>query len=226
MANENWQVPLVEVADPFKLKKWAEDTGEVEIADRVFGIAECDNLLESYLALMSGLQCWEKLGEAYELAQTLAGQGASALENPEENARLFGVAADTCRRMLLALVKVAKKEAYARCQRHLNSWKVAFTEDGAKLAAAILVDQELYKERGPMTVGAAIARVRSRGRPWPDGLEEVVRWYLETIRVKYRKDFELKTEEVRSEDRGNAKGDGEPRPRCIEAAEKPIRDAR
>ena len=218
MAGDKWQTPLVDVADPYKLKKFAEETAEVKFAENVFGIAEHENFLESYLDLLRELGEWDKFEEGKKTAARLLAQRDGALVSVSDNAQLFDEAAKKCKMLNNTVKEAKKKSVWGKCQTHLQNWKAAFSEDGEMLAAAIRVDQALYKNKGPMSVGVAVTQVRRRGGEWPEGLEGVVRWYLETVRVKYREDFELKREEEPCGKCGAMKGKDEECPKCAELA--------
>ena len=194
MRSDAWKWPLADIADPLKLRKYAEDTAEVVFAEELFGIADEENFLSAYLRLLEVLGNWSKLPEELQhTVRELIASGESSLDASGKNAELFDGATRIFHH-LTNFARTEKKSVYQKCQSHLLNWKIAFAEGGQMLAAAIRADAVLWREHGPMSVADATAILPRKNCSRPKDFWEMLRWYLETIRVKYRQDFKLQAD--------------------------------
>ena len=196
MAIEKWQAPLNEIADPFGMKKLAEDSGEVAFAEQLSAVAAAPDFAAAYKDVLLALSNASKFREAEE-ADFLLGVGDAAVIDSERNVRLLNAGVDYCRGRNNAAQSSAKKNAWQKCQTHLSNWSQAFSSSTESLAAALLVDKTLHENKGPISVDEALNVIRKTvGLSELETLPEIVRWYLFEIRQKYRKDIVIKAEQV------------------------------
>ena len=187
MAKESWKIPLDEIADPFRLKKWAVMANDADISIELTSIVAAKSFADGYVALMRSQSYLPHFAEANK-ADGLASQGLSAFGEPAVNVVVLTEAMDYCRKRASLSRTSAKKEAWGKVLSHIGSWCSAFSSNARQLLSAAVVDHVLASEAGPISIDEAEERVRSE---CGDSLHDIVWWYLQTIRVKYRKDITI-----------------------------------
>lgn len=227
MSIEKWQTPLNEIADPFGMRKLAEDTAEVAFAEQLAAVASAPDFSEAYKIVLLSLSNASKFRESEE-ADFLLGAGDAAIIDSERNIRLLNAGVDYCRGRNNAAKDSSKKNAWQKCQTHLSNWSQAFSSSSESLAAALFVDKILHNTKGAISVDDALAAVRKVGLASFEPLPEIVRWYLFNIRKKYRKDIDILAPQVECPKCHGKHDDGAECPRCreteaaLEAAKKAL----
>ena len=195
MASESWKTPLEEIADPFRLKKWAENASAAELPINLANEVNASIFVDSYSALMEALSNISNFTANGE-AGAMASRGQAAFLSIEANLAILKKAVDHFRKCT-AIVKVnSKKEAWGKVLQHVGAWVTSFSSDVEHLQAAISIDYVLGGEKGPISIDEAVERVRREYGGLPQDIGEIVQWYLQTIRVKYRKNIQLKVAQV------------------------------
>ena len=215
MTTDVWKTPLEEMSDPFRLRKWAEMVSVAEIPIELMSVASARSFVEGYMALMRSLSHISNFAEAKD-ADGLASQGLSAFGEPAVNIAVLTKAMNYCRKCACIVKSPEKKEAWGKALCHISSWCSAFSSSARQLLSAVLVDQVLVSEVGAISIEEAEERVRLEcGVP----LHDIVCWYLQTIREKYRKDITI-TNTSNAKGVADSRQDGETSfAKCLRAAD-------
>lgn len=218
MASESWKTPLEEIADPFRLKKWAENASAAELPLDLLFEVNANSFVDAYAALMKSLSEISNFKSNVE-AGVISARGQAAFLDASSNISVLNAAVDHCRKCNTIVKAQTKKEAWQKCAQHIGAWVNAFSSDIEHLQAAISVDCVLAGAKGRISVDEAEARIRRECDGLPQDVGEIVRWYLQTIRVKYKKDLELKAAQVVCSNCGKKYDQGGECPHCKRAAE-------
>lgn len=218
MATECWKTPLVEMSDPFQLRKWAEQAAAAEIPIRLVGVASAPTFASGYIALLSSLGEIDNF-PARDKAEWLAGSGEAAVLDDEANMLVLKAASDYCRERN-SLVRVAsKKEAWGNCAKHIGGWLNAFATEADSLRIAVSLDSVLAEKSGVLSVDEAAEIYSAAFGIQAEGIGEILDWYLAVVRAKYRKDLRVKKPRVACPVCGAKHEDGEPCVECRRRAE-------
>lgn len=220
---EHWKQAFEETCDPMKLKAIAAKATEVEAWVNFAACAGAPTIGEACRALFAELG-----GQRFkrdEMANGLAERtGLEVLQSKDECLMVLEAAAEAILRRKNAAKSAEKADVLKDIAAYCNLWKTVFSDDGeAKgILAAGMVDEALRGQHGPMAVADAVRAVKrspaASGWPYGDGeLQDITQWYLATIRVKYRKDFELTRSQEKCGKCGEMKPEGEACGRCAEA---------
>lgn len=187
MITDVWKIPLEEMADPFRLRKWAEMVSAAEIPIDLIFVASAGSFVEGYMALMRSLSNLSHFAAANE-AGGIVSRGLSSFGETATNIAILREAVLYCRKRS-AITKVGeKKEAWQKCAQHIGVWLNAYSSDAKHLLSAVVIDHVLAFEHGPISIDDVEKRVRAEcGEP----LHDIVCWYVQTIREKYRKDITI-----------------------------------
>ena len=220
MASEPWKTLLVAIVDPLALQKWAKQASDADIPLSLVKVASAESFGESYLNLLEALGKTPKFSEA-AIARDLFEKGESAILDSQVNKDVLAAAVAFCKiRNNKSGLPAAKKEAWGKCQRHIADWLSAFSFDAERLQTAIEIDRFFHAITGSVSIEDAVQQfmTESFGDPLPD-LGDIVQWYFIDIRVKYRKNIQLKAAQVVCSNCGKKYDQGGECPHCKRAAE-------
>ena len=227
MSAESWKTPLEEIADPFRLKKWAENASAAELPLDLWGEVNACSFVDAFTELMKALSAIENFG-AKEDAGMISGRGQAAFLDKAASVAVLNEASNSFKRRNTLVNIQSKKEAWGKCIQHIGAWSSAFSSDIEHLQAAVSVDYVLWGDKGPISIDEAVERVRREYGGLPQDIGEIVQWYLQTIRVKYRKNIKLKVAQVECPKCHGRHDDGAECPYCrkaeksLEAAKKAL----
>lgn len=191
-----------------QMEGWSELESRIKQVPDFSKVSSAKTLLSAYRVLMQSISDVKKSDDVQfdyaEVARKLSeSKGIEALLNASDNCAVFNGMADWIdNRLIKNRLFSDFCDQLAGLRQYLKDWGLPFSEGGnsSSLAYAVWADEVLCHEH-ELTLGDAVRKVQAdkmaRGLALNDEkTREILRWYLEKIRVKFRKDLEIKEEDV------------------------------